>query len=621
MKRTIARDIVIALILLIGSSASLMTFFNAQTMLQNEKRQMERRADEYLSNLRISMELPVWTIDRDNIRNIADFHMRNEDMAALRVLEYPELTVLYESSRRRNGDLITRSGDITHDGNIIARVELALSPGGYDSNVRRMLSSTVITLLVVLLVVTTVTGALLRKFLKHPLDELIAGIQRISRGDYGYQFPAPPQEEIRAIVKEVDVMAREVRKREQSLRDLNAQLESEIRERERTEKESLRLRNLLKNVTDSMPSLLVVVDNEGRVTQWNPQAERETGRSAAETLGLPLAEAAPELAAQVDNVRLATATRQPRETLKVPMRRDKQIRYKDITVYPLLEDDVVEGAVVRVDDVTERVRIEEMMIQTEKMLSVGGLAAGMAHEINNPLGGILQAVQNMERRLSPDMPANDRAAEAVGTTVQAVRAYLTERNILRMIEGIRDSGVRAARIVQNMLNFSRKSESQMAPQDLNSLLDDTVELASSDYDLKKQYDFRKIRIIRDYQTDLPPTPCTRTEVEQVILNLLKNSAQAMALSPIAGRAPAITLRTGVRGQHAFIEVRDNGPGMDEATRKRVFEPFFTTKDPGIGTGLGLSVSYFIITNNHGGEFSVESTPGTGTTFTILLPLH
>ncbi|WP_051445088.1 two-component system sensor histidine kinase NtrB [Desulfocurvus vexinensis] len=396
---------------------------------------------------------------------------------------------------------------------------------------------------------------------------------------------------------------------------------SEIRERERTEKESLRLRNLLKNVTDSMPSLLMVVDNEGRVTQWNHQAEREAGRSAAQALGLPLAEAAPELASQVENVRLAIATRLPRETLKVPVRRNAQTRFKDITVYPLLEADEVEGAVIRVDDVTERVRIEEMMVQTEKMLSVGGLAAGMAHEINNPLGGILQAVQNMERRLSPGMPANDRAAEAVGTTVQTVRAYLAERNILRMIEGIRDSGVRAARIVQNMLNFSRKSESQMAPQDLNSLLDDTVELASSDYDLKKQYDFRKIRIIREYQADLPPTPCTRTEVEQVILNLLKNSAQAMALSPVPGRAPAITLRTGVRDQHAFIEVRDNGPGMDEATRKRVFEPFFTTKDPGIGTGLGLSVSYFIITNNHGGEFSVESTPGMGTVFTILLPLH
>jgi PAS domain S-box-containing protein len=621
MKRTIARDIVIALILLIGGSASLMTFFNAQTMLQNEKRQMERRADEYLSNLRISMELPVWTIDRDNIRNIADFHMRNEDMAMLRVLEYPDMTVLYENSRPREGEIIARSGDIVHDGNVIARVELGLSPEGYDSSARKMVSSTFITLLVVLLVATTVTGALLRKILKRPLDELIAGVQRISQGDYNYRMPDPPQEEMRAIVKEVDVMAREVRKREQSLRDLNTQLENEVHERERTEKEALRLRNLLKNVTDSMPSLLVVVDNQGRVTQWNPQAEHETGRPAAEALGLPLAEAAPELAAQADNVRMATATRQPRETLKVPVRRDKHIRYKDITVYPLLSGDVVEGAVVRVDDVTERVRIEEMMVQTEKMMSVGGLAAGMAHEINNPLGGILQAVQNMERRLSPGMPANDRVAEALGTTVQTVRDYLAERKILPMIEGIRDSGVRAARIVQNMLNFSRKSESQMAPQDINALLDDTVELASSDYDLKKQYDFRKIHINREYQADMPSTPCTRTEIEQVILNLLKNSAQAMALTPVPGRKPTITLRTGVRDGHAVIEVRDNGPGMDEATRKRVFEPFFTTKDPGIGTGLGLSVSYFIITNNHGGRFLVDSSPDAGTVFTILLPLR
>ncbi len=619
MKRTIARDIVIALVVLIVGSASLMTFFNAQTMLQSEKHQLERRADEYLSNLRISLELPVWTIDRDSIRNIAEFHMRNEDMAYLRVHEYPDRAVLYELVRSDDDGLIRRDGDIMHEGTPIAHIELGLSPQATDSNVGRMLSSTMVTLLVVLLVVTTMTGALLRLFLKRPLAELIAGIQRISRGDYDYRFPESPQEEIRAIVKEVDVMAQEVRGREQSLRDLNSQLESEVQERERTEMEALRLRNLLRDVIDSMPSMLVVVDSQGRVTQWNKQAELEAGRSIEQAVGLPLAEAAPDLGPQMENVRRAVATRQPQEALKVPVRLGKQTRFKDITVYPLVAD-VVQGAVLRVDDVTERVRIEEMMVQTEKMLSVGGLAAGMAHEINNPLGGILQAVQNIERRLAPDKPANEEAAKANGVSLEGMRGFMEERGILRMLGGIRDSGLRAARIVQNMLNFSRKSESQIAPQDLNTLLDDTVELASSDYDLKKQYDFRKIKIVRDYDAALPPVSCTRTEIEQVILNLLKNSAQAMALFPVPGREPTITLRTSLMGSRAMIEVRDNGPGMDEAVRKRVFEPFFTTKDPGIGTGLGLSVSYFIVTTNHGGEFQVESTPGVGTIFTLLLPV-
>jgi len=620
MTRTIARDIIIALVVLIVCSTSLMTFFNAQTMMQSEKRQMERRADEYLSNLRISMELPVWTIDRDNIRNIAEFHMRSEDMAYLRILEFPEMTVLFEQTKNRTGDLILRSSDIIHEGNTIARIELGLSPGSYNTNVERLLSSTVFTLLVVLLVVVTVTSVMLRMFFKRPLSQLIAGVQRISRGDYDYRFPDSPQEEIRAIVKEVDVMAREVRKREESLRDLNAQLESEVHERKKSEKEALGLRNLLKNVTDSMPSLLVVVDSEGRVTQWNQQAEREAGLTSAEALGLPLAEAAPTLALQMENVRRAILTRQPQESLKVPFLHDKQTQYKDITVYPL-EANVLEGAVIRVDDVTERVRIEEMMIQTEKMISVGGLAAGMAHEINNPLGGILQAVQNIERRIAIDRPANINVAQNHGTTIQAVRGFLEERNILYMIGGIKDSGMRAARIVQNMLNFSRKSESFLAPQDLNTLLDDTVELASSDYDLKKQYDFRKIKLVRNYAQDVPPVPCTLTEIEQVLLNLLKNSAQAMAQSPDPNREPTITLRTYTRNSRAVIEVSDNGPGMDETTRKRVFEPFFTTKNPGIGTGLGLSVSYFIITNNHRGEFHVESTPGMGTLFTIILPLN
>ncbi|KAF0234405.1 MAG: Signal transduction histidine kinase nitrogen specific [Desulfovibrionaceae bacterium] len=299
--------------------------------------------------------------------------------------------------------------------------------------------------------------------------------------------------------------------------------------------------------------------------------------------------------------------------------KDNTFGYQDVMIYPLISNGV-EGVVVRVDDVTHRVHMEEMMVQSEKMVSVGGLAAGMAHEINNPLSGILQSAQVLISHLSPDAPANRAAAEASGCTMENIRAYADKRQIPEFLEAIRESGVRAARIVSNMLEFSRKSHSTRTPEQVNDLMDKAVELALSDYDLKKQYDFKRMHIERQYDPHLPEVPCTRTEIEQVFLNLLKNAAHAMAQTPDSAAPPGIIVRTSVEGNWLRIEVEDNGPGMPESVRKRVFEPFFTTKPVGEGTGLGLSVSYFIIVTNHGGRFDVQSEPGKGARFILWLPL-
>lgn len=283
---------------------------------------------------------------------------------------------------------------------------------------------------------------------------------------------------------------------------------------------------------------------------------------------------------------------------------------------------VAESALlVVVRDVTDRRRMQEVMIQTEKMMSVGGLAAGMAHEINNPLGIIMQSAENLNRRTSVDLAGNRKVAQELGVELGLVRKYLERRNVLLYVEAIRDAGHRAAHIVRNMLDFSRKSESHRALCSIDGMLDRIIDLAGSDYDLKKKYDFKKVNIVREELAPVPEIFCTQTEIEQVLLNLIKNAAHALAGSPREDSSPTITLRTGVRDGFALIEVEDNGPGMEADVRKRIFEPFFTTKAPGTGTGLGLSVSYFIITRNHHGRFFVESTPGEGTRFSILLPAH
>ncbi|WP_462327113.1 sodium:solute symporter family transporter [Desulfobaculum sp.] len=392
----------------------------------------------------------------------------------------------------------------------------------------------------------------------------------------------------------------------------------DITDRKRAEQEIIRAGQYVRDVLNSMPSILIAVDEDLRITHWNKAAEHERGMTDSDVLGRYLGDVYPEMDPHTPLISEALQSRAPRYLEKVPYKRGNEIRRIDLMVYPLSSQSRAE-AVIRMDDVTEQSKMEEMMIQTEKMLSVGGLAAGMAHEINNPLGGILQGVQNIQRRVSPELKANQKVAEELSCPLETIQEYMKRRKILSMLDGIRESGERAAGIVMNMLEFSRRSEATMAKEDIHTLLDHTLELASTDYDLKKSYDFRSVTIQRNYAEDLPAVVCSASEIEQVFLNLFKNAAQAMTEHGSTG-PPAITITTSHQHGRVRIDITDNGPGMDEGTRSRIFEPFFTTKPKGVGTGLGLSVSYFIVTSTHGGRFSVHSAPGEGTTFTIDLPV-
>jgi len=377
--------------------------------------------------------------------------------------------------------------------------------------------------------------------------------------------------------------------------------------------------NYISNIINSMPSVLISVDTDGRITQWNHEAELITGLSQKDAVSRSFTKVYPLLSDKMEWVCKAIRNREVQKNTQKPRQQAGEIRYEDVIVYPLVAN-CVQGAVIRIDDVTERVRMEELMVQSEKMLSVGGLAAGMAHEINNPLAGIIQTCEVLTNRLTDTtIPANLIAAKATGVSMEAIQDYMEKRGILKMTGTIRESGRRLAQIVDNMLSFARKSEAQISSCALEKILEKTLELATTDYDLKKQYDFKQIEIKRQYEANLPPIPCEEVKIQQVLLNILRNGAQAMQEAGKENPRFIIRLRLEKAENMICIEIEDNGPGMDDKTRNRIFEPFFTTKPAGVGTGLGLSVSYFIITENHKGTMTVESQPGSGTKFIIHLP--
>ena len=388
-------------------------------------------------------------------------------------------------------------------------------------------------------------------------------------------------------------------------------------------KKNQQINTYLDGIINSMPSMLIGVSGEGWITHWNDRIAQFTGLSQKETLNESIEKILPEL----EGINSLVYRSAIRSTIKTKEKfkfkyKDKSILC-DIVVYPISVQEenitIKYSAVIRIDDITERVKLEEVVLQSDKMLTVGGLAAGMAHEINTPLGSIMQNAQVITNRIATDNNKNSAQAKECGTTIEHINDYLKQRGIIQLLEGIRECGTRTSKLVKSMLSFSHKSSS-MTKERLSDVIDEAITLSMNDYDMKKHYHFRDFDIQTEYDSQLEPVACEKTKIEQVIMNLLKNSAQSMMDMP-PDHKPQINIKTSQRQDYACIELADNGPGISPENQKRIFDPFFTTKEVGVGTGLGLSLSYFIITKNHKGIIQVESEVGKGCRFIIQLPFH
>ena len=257
---------------------------------------------------------------------------------------------------------------------------------------------------------------------------------------------------------------------------------------------------------------------------------------------------------------------------------------------------------------------QSQLIQAEKMASLGQLTAGIAHEIQNPLNFVnnfselnTELAQEIREELSkPD------------TDTELVHELMSD--LFQNQEKIVHHGQRAATIIRGMLEHSRKGNGELELTNINQLVEEFRNLAYHGQRAKDGTFYA--RIITEYSTDIQQIRVIPQDLGRVILNLLNNAFYAtkkQGILPIVDYHPTVWLRTEKVGDSIKISVRDNGTGIPENVVKRIFQPFFTTKPTGEGTGLGLSLSYDIITGGHGGSFEVKSTVGEGTEFCITLP--
>ncbi len=406
----------------------------------------------------------------------------------------------------------------------------------------------------------------------------------------------------------------------------------DISERRKAEKElrdaEVKTRRLLAAIT----SILITVDREGKVVEWNETAEKTFGLSHEEAVGRRLADCAMGWDEKAMSEAIASSRKNGRDrrldNVRYPAP-DGRERFLGLTISPIREREnkMVDQVMIRAADITERKLLESQLVQAQKLESIGQLAAGISHEINTPIQYVgdntrflQEGFQDILRLLDRYDALKKNCDESVNKEIEAVAEaidleYLKEE-IPSAIEQSLEGVERVSKIVHAMKEFSHPGTDEKTPTDINQAIENTVLVARNEW---KYVAEMKV----DLHPSLDPVPCFPGELNQVFLNMIVNASHAIAdvLGDESGERGTISITTRRNGECAEIRFQDTGAGIPKENLTRIFDPFFTTKEVGKGTGQGLSIAHSVIVDKHEGTIEVESEVGKGTTFTIRLPLE
>ncbi len=407
-------------------------------------------------------------------------------------------------------------------------------------------------------------------------------------------------------------------------------IKRDVTARHHSEQIQRRLASAVEQASDSV----MITDPLGSIVYVNPAFEQVSGYAAAEVIG--------------KNPRILNSGRQSQEvyaelwntirgggawTGRLENRaKNGDIFTEDVRITPLVDDDGrLEYYLAVKHDVSDQLRQEAERAQGQKLEAIGQLAAGIAHEINTPIQYVSDNVAFLGKafaRLFDAIDAGQSMLDAAkngnldpATTKSVARAYRKAKlsylrpEIPRAIEQSAEGVSRVGKIVRAMKEFSHPSQGELEPIDLARSIETTITVARNEWKYVAD-------VVTEFDEDMPPVPCLRDEINQVVLNMIVNAAHAIAEKTEAGGGAKGTIRVATRASQdaAVIEIGDTGAGMPSEVLRRVFDPFFTTKPVGRGTGQGLAIAHNVVVDKHQGAIEVDSKVGEGTTFTISLPL-
>ncbi|MGD8524533.1 MAG: ATP-binding protein [Desulfobacterales bacterium] len=385
----------------------------------------------------------------------------------------------------------------------------------------------------------------------------------------------------------------------------------------------------------SISTILIGLGPDYRVNRWNAIAERVFGITAAEIIDKSLGDI--DIQWDWDKVQQGLMScRDDTKSVRVDdivfARPDGIQGYLGFTISPIrVEAQIISGFIIIGADITERKALDNNLAQAEKLKSIGQLAAGIAHEINTPtqyVGDNTRFLQDAFQDIVQILTQYDRLLQAVksgGVTADLIGEVEQEMNaadvdflleeipaaIQQSLEGVN----RIGKIVRAMKEFSHPGQEGKKTIDINKAIESTITVARNEW-----------KYVADMVTDLDPSlplvSCLPGELNQVILNLIVNATHALAdvKERQSEQKGFIKVATCQKKNFVEIQISDSGSGIPEDIRHRIFDPFFTTKEPGKGTGQGLAIAHSVIVEKHGGSIHLETQEGTGTTFTICLPI-
>jgi two-component system sensor histidine kinase AtoS len=518
-----------------------------------------------------------------NAARVGELLPGDVDRAAARTLE----PLRQDTLDRRRGPAYDFAVPVLVNDQKWGTVRVGLSKARMQSQISRTRSELALLMLVTTLVAACAAAVVARR-ISRPVQQLANGAVAIARGELNQRIEPATDDEIGHLAAAFNHMAAELARQHAALESANTELRRGL-------EELADLKGYTDNILASLTSGIVTVDLEGRVVTLNPAAELMTGFFTGEVAGRYCTEVfvqTPDLA-EVLMETLANRTPVLGTTLTLRRRGGRGLPV-ELSVSPLRGSEGKELGVIGVfRDLTRVRQLEERLLRSDRLAAVGELAAGLAHEIKNPLTSLL----TFSRRLT-------RAFE------DAEFRQKFQTVVPRELERING-------IVERLLELARPARLTFKPVRVATLLERTIELYGT------RIEGQRIQVQRDYTRDLPTIWADQEALYQALVNLVTNALDAMPSGGVlvlrAGWGEVDNLAPGRAGgrRRIAIEIEDNGVGIPAAVVDRVFNPFFSTKDT--GTGLGLAIAHKII-DDHGGSIDVRSSAGVGTTFRLLLPL-